>query len=475
MIWEIVLILVVLVSEILVITENKNPVKALTWIMVLTLLPGVGLLLYFLIGKDFRSKKLISAENYARLLQARNAVGHDVTPEELEDDRYAKLAHMMETTNAVLPQSDNNVSLYTSFDAMFAALKRDILAAKHHVHIFSFILEDDQVGNDLVDLLAEKVRQGVSVRVMYDGAGNFAVRRSFYGRLRQQGIEVAGFLTFWHSVVTRDANCRNHRKIAIVDGLVGYTGGMNIADRYSKGLHFGIWRDTHVRIEGPAVGQMQTVFLTDWNFCTRQLLDEAVFFPDALPRTTADDAVPGVTCQVVSSGPMERWDSVMLGMVQIVAQSRRYLYWQSPYFVPTEAVLLALRNAALGGVDVRLMVPARPDRGVLTAWATRSYFNDVLEAGVKVYLYEKGYMHAKTLVCDGCFATVGSTNIDVRSLEQHFEVNAFFYNHEIAERMTSVFLADAQDCVQIDAEQWFRRPRWTRFWEAVARLFSPLL
>lgn len=348
---------------------------------------------------------------------------------------------------------------------------KDIEAARSFVHIQFYIIENDEVGRRLSDLLIRKVEEGVDVRLIYDSWANIFVSRRYYSLMRKHGVKVQGFMPFYPSFFRGEANCRTHRKIVVIDGHTGYTGGMNIARRYRDGINNGPWRDTHMRLEGPAAAQLEVVFLSDWRFCTHELLDEPKFFPLQAIKLSNNQAIT----QIVTSGPIGPWDAIMQGMVHVCEQSRRYLYIQTPYFTPTAPVLMAIQNAALAGVDVRLMVPSTADRGAITRLASQSYFRDLIPAGVKIYRFNKGFMHAKTIVCDDDFATIGSTNLDPRSMEQNFEVNAFFYDSAVACCQRDIFLEDQRAVYP-------RRPRRVapplplqKLLESLARLLTPIL
>lgn len=459
-------ILLIASAVIVVVLENGDPVMSHAWILTVICLPGVGLLLYFLIGKNHRKSRIITPEELAMLT---THLTPDAQP--LGQEKYQKLYTIMRRANYAPLLHSYDTRIYTDFAHMYDDMLADIRQARQHVHIQFFKIEDDPVGRELGDLLIQKASEGVEVRLIYDAAANLHVDRRFYKRLKQGGVEVCSFLKVWDSLFSRDLNCRNHRKVVVIDGTVGYTGGMNIAERYRKGIHSGIWRDTHLRITGPAVGELQVAFLADWRFCTHTLFDRPHFFP---LHSRPEGAVPVLT-QIVTSGPMDEWNTVMQGMIQVIAQSRHYLYLQSPYFMPTQPVLVALRNAALGGVDVRLMLPERGDKGILVQWGSHSYLEEAMRAGVKVYFYTRGYLHAKTLVCDDDFVTIGSTNLDVRSFEQDFEVNAFIYDPTLAQQQRDIFLRDMDDCRAVDPKEWALRPRRQRLAESVARLFVPLL
>ncbi len=471
MIYQTSVLFIIIGSLILIISENRKPYISLLWMMLVILLPGVGLVFYFLLGKDYRSRRIIKADELACLDLLRNQATGDSVLAHPNSDKYQKLADMMRGANDTPLLGGNQVRIFTDFTPMFQSMLDDIAAAKSFVHIQFYIVENDEVGHQLSDLLIRKAEQGIDVRLMYDSWANLFVRSRYYDRMREHGVKVQSFQKFIPSMFTRDVNCRTHRKIVVIDGLVGYTGGMNIARRYRDGINHGAWRDTHIRIQGPAVSQLELSILADWRYCTKELLAQPRFFPTQTIKQSSTDAI----VQIITSGPMDEWNTVMQGMVQVIAQSRRYLYIQTPYFIPTHPILLAIRNAALAGVDVRIMLPSTADRGAITLNASKSYFRDVLPAGVKIYLYDKGFMHAKTMVCDDDFVTIGSTNLDSRSLEQNFEVNAFIYDNDLARRQRDIFLDDQRLCTLVDPDEWRRRPPLKRFLASAARILAPIL
>ena len=342
----------------------------------------------------------------------------------------------------------------------------DLEAAQHHIHFQFFKFEDDETGRKAEEILARKSEEGVEVRLQIDDLANLT-RRRFYRRMAERGVQVRPFYRV-RLLLSSETNYRNHRKNVVIDGRVGYTGGMNIAKRYAGGGKSGTWRDTHIRVAGPVVAEMQTAFLVDWKFSTKQLLDDPIYYP-RIP------AAGSLMLQVATSGPMGEYRVIMQGLLRMLSESREYVYIQTPYFVPNEAMVTALRNAALSGVDVRLMLPRRGDVNFIVTLAGRSYVSDVVSAGVKVYLYEPGFLHAKTIVADDGVVSIGSANLDIRSFEQDFEINAFIYDRTLARKMRAQFLEDQHACRFVDASAWLSRPATVRFWESVARLFSPLL
>lgn len=449
-----------------VIAENRHPVQTLAWVLVIVFLPVAGLILYFLIGHRPTRKRLLpkserdALKKHTRQLQALRP------PLELPQP-YRRLATLMQEMNQAYPLSGNAVKPYFEFYTMLDDLLSDMEQARDHIHFQFFKFEDDPVGNRVADLLIRKAEEGVAVRVQYDDLANLK-RKKFYRKLKKAGIRVEPFIAITFPALSADTNFRNHRKVVVIDGHIGYLGGMNIARRYGDGLPWGIWRDTHLRAEGPAVSELQTSFLSDWRFSSGELLDEARYYP-ALP------ACGNTLMQIITSGPMDPWNAAMQGLVQLLSEARSYVYIQSPYFIPTSSVTLALKNAALSGVDVQVMIPWRGDLGSLVALASKSYVAEVLSAGVKVWFYRKGFLHAKTIVADDAFVSIGSTNVDVRSYTLDFEVDAYLYDPEIARRQKQAFLKDSEDAEPVDPVRWASRPWLQKMKESLARLFSPLL
>ena len=463
-----VFVLTIILGTILVIiSENRNPVKTIAWCVVLAFMPVIGLLLYILFGMDNRHRRLIRKEEYDRLKGMTETMQKDDIVSEIPD-RHKPLVTMLSKANGAYPLSGNNVEIMTNFTTMSDRLIRDIESARYHINILFFKFEDDQVGNKIADALIRKSKEGVQVRLIYDEAGNMMVPRRFYRRLRKHGIQVRGFIRIFLPILSRDYNSRNHRKVVVIDGRVGYMGGMNIAQRYAEGLKWGIWRDTHMRITGPAVSELQTSFLTDWKFTKGDEPDLDSMYPYNPP-------CGNTLMQIVTGGPMDKWNVMMQAYMTAIASARHHAYLQSPYFIPPEPIMKVLQNAALSGVDVRVMIPYRGDKGVLPPWASRSYIKEALNAGISMYLYRKGYMHAKTMVIDDSLVTIGSTNIDFRGFEQDFEINAFMYDENLARQQHDLFIEDQKDAELIDPLEWDKRPLLDKAKESAARIFSQVL
>lgn len=451
---------------VIIVLDNRNPVKTIAWILVLMFLPIIGLLFYFFFGRSHRRERIISRKSYSHLLKKPMAeyLAQEVCSLPVH---YSRLISLYQRTEQAFPFDGNRVDIYTQGDGMLHALLQEIRAARHHIHMEFYIFEDDAVGREVRDALIAKAREGVEVRVIYDDVGCWHVPHRFFDQMREVGIEVRSFLKVRFPQFTSRVNFRNHRKIVVIDGCKGFVGGMNLAERYLKGVSWGIWRDTHLFFEGKAVHGLQTTFLLDWYFVDHTLLTSVHYFPRLENYGTS-------LAQIVTSEPIGPWKEIMQGVVMAITSARKYFYIQTPYFLPTESVMLALQTAALAGVDVRLMLPKRADNW-LTHLGSCSYVSDALQAGVKIYFYKKGFLHSKLMVSDDEFASVGSTNIDFRSFEHNFEVNAFVYDVDVAKKMKEIFMYDQRECVQVFPKNWQKRPWYWKIAESVVRLLAPLL
>lgn len=484
-------------AMIAVLLDRRQPAKTMAWMLVLIFLPAVGIVLYFFFGQNIRKERSISKRSMDQL--TKRSMLEFVEQRDLRlPEEHRQLINLFVNQSTVMPFKVAHTEIYTNGYEFFPALLSAIAQAKSHIHLDTYIIADDPLGNLIADALIAKARQGVEVRVIYDDVGSWKTGTAFFERMRNDGVEVHAFLPVRFPTFTSKVNYRNHRKLCVVDGKVGFIGGMNIALRYVKGIsnkkwekdtasHAAAgnamagdmdsedcrllpWRDTHLRIEGPAVYGLQRAFLIDWFFVDRTLISNRRYYPAT--NTVAADAP---LCQLVTSNPTSPWPDIMQGYVRILLEAKQYVYMETPYFLPTEPILFAMRTAALTGVDVRLMIPYYADAR-LVDWASRSYVVETLEAGVKVYLYQAGFNHSKILIADDNISTCGSANIDFRSFENNFEANAFFYGKEMAQRLKEVFLNDQKHCLLLDDVVDFdHRPFLQRLWESLARLLSPLL
>lgn len=451
---------------VVIILDNRNPVKTLAWILVLMFLPIIGLVFYFFFGRTQRRERIIGKKIYDRLLKKPMAeyLAQDVSTLPIA---YSRLILLFRNINQAFPFDGNRVEVYTAGETMLQSLLRELEKATTHIHVEFYIFEDDAIGRLVRDVLIEKAQGGVEVRVIYDDVGCWHVPNRFFDEMRAAGIEVRSFLKVRFPLFTSKVNYRNHRKIVVIDGKVGFVGGMNLAERYVRGLSWGIWRDTHLLLEGRAVHGLQTAFLLDWYFVDRTLITASRYFPKI-------DSYGTSLVQVVTSEPIGPWKEIMQGLTLAILGAKKYFYIQTPYFLPTEPILAAMQTAALAGVDVRLMLPLRADNR-LTHLASCSYLSDILQAGVKVYFYKSGFLHSKLMVSDDELSTAGSTNVDFRSFEHNFEVNAFIYDTETALQMREIFLQDQRSCEQIFLKNWVKRSWRRKASESIVRLMAPLL
>lgn len=449
-----------------VLGENRNPVKSIAWVLVLVLLPVVGLVIYLVFGRSLKGMRLISRSNL-RDLRRMNDFVHDEGLDAALSDDTRQIISLVDKLSGNHLFKGNAITTFTTGRDKFDMLLRDIEQAREYIHIQYFIIENDAVGAQLIDLLKLKAREGVKVRVLYDYVGSFYFRPRVLREMRAAGIEVHPYMEVTVANVAFRINWRNHRKLVVIDGQVGYVGGMNIAERYVTGdRKQAAWRDTHLRIEGEAVAALQYVFAIDWNFTTRELL---ILEPK---RPVAEQ--PDYLMQMVASGPSNRWHNISIVFLKAIALAKRCVYIQTPYFLPSDALLKALQSTALSGVDVRLMIPRRPD-SVMLRLATGSYLKECMMAGIKVYFYEPTMMHAKVIIVDDEFVTTGSTNFDFRSFEHNFEFNALVYSKDFNRQMKDIFEADMASCTHVSLGKWKQRPLLQKALESVVRLISPIL
>lgn len=457
---------IVIIAVIHVVMDNRQPAKTMVWALIIYFVPIIGIIAYIFFGVNTRRKRLVSRRSLDQLTR-RSMFKYAEQPDLVLPEEEKPLIDLFINQNFSLPFGGNNLSMLTNGHDFFLQLLRDIGKAENHIHIDLYIFEDDALGQLIADALIDRARHGVEVRIVYDDVGCWGVKKRFFERMREAGIEAVPFMPVHFPPFTSKANYRNHRKLIVIDGNVGYIGGMNIALRYTLST----WRDTMVRIEGRGVYSLQRAFLTDWYFADRTLLSDKKYYPVIPVEKTNTETL----LQTVTSGPSSPEPEILQGYLHIILNARRYIYIETPYFLPTNSLLFALKTAVTTGVNVRLLVPRNGDTW-LTSWASRSYLREVSEAGVQVFLYEAGFLHSKLMVCDDHIATCGSTNIDFRSLENNFEANTFFYGKETAQRMRDIFLNDEKQSTPLtDIPDRISPSFRIRLWESFTRMLSPLL
>lgn len=452
-----------------VLSEKRNPIKSLAWVIALIFLPVVGLVMYMFFGRSLKNMRMISRHSKRKLLSKQRHTPETLAPDSL-DDNCRSLVKLANSLGATPLSFATSMDIFTTGADKFEALKRDLKNARKCINLQYYIFSDDKLGLEIAAILMDKARNGVKVRVIYDHVGSFSAPGRFFTKMRAAGVDAHPFFRVTFPQLANRINWRNHRKVVVIDDHIGYVGGMNIASRYVTGIKPGEkWRDTHLRLEGPVVGALQYSFAVDWNFLKHHTDIEPIEIPN--PAGTPQTLIPS---QFITSGPTDHWPSIAYLYHRAILSARKCVYLQTPYFLPTDSLLKALETAALAKIDVRVMIPAIPD-SVMLRYASYSYITECLQAGIKVYLYQAGMLHAKTLIVDDVFCTVGSTNFDFRSFEHNFEGNLLIYDKTVNKRLKDQFFTDVQECIKLTLSAWLTRPRTLRFGESIIRLLSPIL
>ncbi|WP_317045777.1 cardiolipin synthase [Brumimicrobium salinarum] len=460
---QIIYVIVVIIVCMRIINDTQSFAKSLAYLLLVVLVPIFGVIFYLSFGINYRkrkmySKKLIKDKTLSKQLEMLVLNYAQTTFEEskpiLKD--YKKLINMI-TNDTLSSISDNNqVKLLFNGEEKFPKVLESIAQAKHHIHIEYYIFENDKIGNQIIDLLIEKAKEGVEVRFIYDDYGSRGVRGKLVKKLRKAGVKAFPFHRVIFIYLANRLNYRNHRKIIIIDGQEAFIGGINVSDKYinaSGNNEQMYWRDTHLYIKGAAVYFLQHTFMCDWNFCAKDELELSMAY---FPLSNTIDLPKEKIVQIVSSGPDSRVPTILYSQLQIINLAKEEVLITTPYFIPGEGIIDALVVAALGGVKVKLLVPGVSDSKLVNA-AARSYYKELLAAGVEIYTYQKGFVHAKTAVADKKVAVVGTANMDYRSFDLNFEVNAIVYDDEIAQELTSAFYKDLAFAHKIDYEIWKQR------------------
>ncbi len=477
--WNGVLILYYLLvtsAAISVLMDNRSPMKTMGWVLVLYLLPVGGLAVFFLFGQNYRKQKLFSRKGVRdnefvsaweqKLLSSIQEV--DMLAKHMLKEKW-KVMKLLLNSDKSVASLQNEVRVLRNGEKTFPEMLKAMALAKHHIHLEYYIIEHDEIGKQFQELLIEKAQQGVEVRLVYDDVGSARLKRKFLQPLRDAGVKVKPFMPVLFPLLTSKANFRDHRKILVVDGQVGFLGGINISARYdNRHNKNAYWRDTHLMIRGEAVKSLQLQFFLTWKFVNEAVptLDETYF-----PKVEIEH-----TCltQITASGPDSDWPYIQNGLFAAITSATERLRITTPYFIPNDEMLLAIQTAAMSGVDVQVILPGKSDNPVVQA-AVMSYVKQLLTAGVKVFLYQKGFVHAKTMVVDDTLCSVGTANMDYRSFDLNFEINAFIYDPETTEQLAIEFEADRRDCVSLTLERWEKRKLRRRLLESFARLISPVL
>jgi cardiolipin synthase len=452
--------------------ENRNPSTTVSWILLLALIPVLGLVFYFLFGQNvFKRRKY--DKKAQRDLMAYERIENDALRMHQDWSVFSsprqKLLGLSQRLGRTPISFSSETRILTNGEETFGTLLLELRQAQHHIHMEYYIFRADHIGTRIQQILIEKARAGVAVRFMYDAVGSIQLSKAFLKELSDAGVQVAAYgnsTSFFSSRV----NYRNHRKIVVIDGDVGFMGGLNVGDEYlSRSKTYGFWRDTHMLLRGEAVRTMQIIFLQDWMHTTGEKILEQDYLSPQLRFTTGDGAV-----QIIASGPDNERRALKNIFFSMITTAEKSVWMASPYFIPDEDILTALRVAAMSGLDVRLLFPAKPDKWI-PFLASHSYFPALLESGVKIYEYEKGFIHSKLLIADGEIATIGTANMDMRSFHLNFEVNALLLQTESVSRIVADFERDLLSTRQLVHETFMDKRLHERLLESAARLMSPLL
>lgn len=463
--------------------EKKDIAVIWAWLLVLILLPGVGFILYLFVGKGINSSKIFDLKEQERLGINQLA---EIQKEQWEKNRLIFAGEKISAGNMELPRlfldidqailtEHNYVEILTDGTEKFKVLLDDIRHAQNHVHIEYYTFYNDQIGNQVRAALEEVARRGVEVRVIYDSFGSRGTTHQFFKRLEALGGRAEPFFgTKKAPIHSPRLNYRDHRKIVVIDGRIGYIGGFNIGDQYlGRKPKFGYWRDTHLRVQGNAVIALQSRFLMDWNATVKNTRhNQQVSYQDQYFPLISN--VGHTSMQIVSSGPDSEKEAIKLGYFKMINNARKYIYIQTPYLIPDDAIIEALMVAQMSGVEVRIMIPAFPDHPFVYR-ATEYYAKHLTDLGIKVYKYHHGFLHAKTVVVDDQVASVGSANLDFRSFKLNFEANAFLYGEQFAHQLKTIFEKDQEQAVLLTPEYFAKQSRWRKFKQEFSRLLSPIL
>ncbi|RIV30456.1 cardiolipin synthase [Flagellimonas lutimaris] len=458
-------ILIALIMVISLLLNGVRPSKTLAWLLAIFTIPVGGFLLYILFGRNRRKSKMFSLKNQFGPI---NKLEHVTCHPEISGNKQ-KITSLINKTSKCQVTCHNDLDLLkdgkNTFESIFHALEE----AKEHIHLQYYIFEDGLLADKLLEVFERKIAENVTIRLLYDGIGSYSLSKKYLKKLKKIGVETAQFLPFKFGRFLSALNYRNHRKIIVIDNKIGFTGGINISDKYLKGdPALGKWHDTHLKIEGEAVDFLNRTFMTDWYLASGNKVDFSSFKVYRVPKI-------GTSLQIVPSGPDDDFDVMEQVYFSIINSAEKYLYIVNPYIIPNHAILQALMTAALSGVDVRILMSSTTDIK-LVDWCVRAYFESYLKAGIKIYLYAEGFLHSKVMLCDDEIASIGTANLDNRSLQQNYEAQVFVYDATLCKHMKSDFLKDCEKSILLsDYEKYKERPWGKKLIEGFAKLLSPLL
>lgn len=474
---EIIYFIIAGLTSVKIIIDTKNTGKTLAYLLLIIILPVIGIIIYFTFGVNFRKNKFYSykIEYNEEIMQRITSIVKDSNTFTMQTEAatiqgYESVIKLLFNDIKSPLSKGNKTELLINGEEKFTKVFEVVRRAKHHIHVEYYIYDNDEIGNAFADLLIAKRKEGIEVKFLYDAFGSPGIKRNIVKRLKAAGVLVSPVNPVNFRLFANRINYRDHRKIIIVDGYEAFVGGINVSDKYiNSGKNNIYWRDTHLYIQGPGIFYLQFMFLSSWIFSTETSLplNQNYFKKQEVKNSNA-------LLQFVSGGPDHRYSTILSGTLAAIYAAKKRIYITTPYFIPSDALLIAIKQAALAGNDVKIIVPHKSDSVFVNA-ASYSYYLEIMRAGVEVYLYEKGFVHAKTIVIDDLLSIIGTANIDIRSQELNFEVNVMVYEEKLNKDLTNVFFKDLKDCKKISIAEWEKRNKLKIFFEYLARLVSPLL
>lgn len=465
-----------------IIYETDTTTKTLAYLLLAVFVPILGMIFYFAFGVNYRKRKMYSKklhlnlEMSVRLKKQIVEYSEQIIDNNSDVDPQEKQLMYLLLNDTQSPVSDrNDVKVLLNGEQKFPEVIECLKAAKNHIHIEYYIYENDEIGREIEEILIQKAKEGVEVRFIYDDFGSRSIRKNIARKLLENGVQAFPFMKIYFIPFSNRINYRNHRKIIVIDGVTAFVGGVNVSDRYinkeGNKDKTKYWRDMHLRIDGPSVYYLQHIFLCDWNFCANEAIEpNPTFFPrEILAKSKGKKWV-----QIAASGPDSTTPIILYSLVKAISLAKKEVIITTPYFIPGESLIQTIVIAALSGVEVHILLPSNSDTLFVNS-AARSYYRQLLHAGVRIYEYNKGFIHTKSMVVDGEIAVVGTANMDIRSFDLNFEINAIVYDADIANQVKNAFLEDLDNSTEIQFEDWKKRPFLRRLLEKIARLLSPML
>ncbi|MDD2550602.1 MAG: cardiolipin synthase [Bacteroidales bacterium] len=480
LLFEIVYVVIILLVIMRVLYDTRSGVKALAYILLIVLLPFFGVFFYFFFGINYRKRKLYSRKIvedevlHQRILTLVQNYSEQVLHSGLLPSEHLKLTRFIGNSSASPLTGNNTVKLLLNGEEKFPELLSALEGATSHIHLEYYIYENDDTGNSVVDMLIKKAQQGVEVRFMYDDFGSRGLGKKFIRKLEANGIETAPFYKIkWYGLVNR-LNYRNHRKIIVIDGKKSFIGGINISNRYrndTQPKNNLYWRDTHLMIDGSATFFLQYIFICDWNFCAKNKLQ---FGSNYFPKYLQEEQIRDELVQIVPSGPDSKLPVIFYSLLKAIGAAKKQVLITSPYFIPGESLMDALIIAAKSGVEIKLLIPWKSDSMIVNS-AARSYYKELLRHGIRIFEYQKGFVHSKVMIIDDNLSVVGSANMDYRSFDLNFEVNAMLYSKSVTEQLQKAFNNDLEHSSEINPTDWLNRPKYIHLYEKLVGLLAPIL